>query len=80
MKCHKIIQSCIHTSGTKSKGKSQQTQHPEFCDTENPNNASAVISTLTVVTFPVPNRRIILSLNRLEMTVHTVIVTEIMPA
>ena len=47
---------------------------------ENPNNATAVIATLTAVTFPVPNFLVSRSLCRLEMMVPTEMIMEMTPA
>jgi hypothetical protein len=47
---------------------------------EKPNKAPAVISTLTIVTFPVPNLRSTFPLNRLDIMVPPETVIEIIPA
>ena len=48
--------------------------------TEKPKSAAAVIATLAAVTAPVPNRRVSLSLCRLETIVPSAMIMEMMPA
>lgn len=47
---------------------------------EKPNSATAVVRTLTAVTFPVPNRVFSRSLFRLETIVPAEIIMEMIPA
>ena len=49
-------------------------------ETEKPNNAAAVISTLTAVTGPAPSRRVSRSESRLETMVPQAIIMVTMPA
>ena len=56
------------------------TKSQKFCDNENPKRAVAVKNILTTVTIPGENFLVSLSLNKLDIIVQALIITDIIPA